>query len=197
MATSSKSSNSARGTPTPSLTKSNSSSKNQTSIAGFFKKRSEEPNANGTLKINGISLPINTFARKTAATVSSGGSTQSMTPAPSSDPVEEIKEEEDTCPISSKGQSGSNTLPSPITPASALNEIDGNGIPAGFYSPSRKVCLPFSTFIFRADECSVGKESYKLRSRPGLRRRRGRRGRPETSPERKGLKAEKDNCRER
>lgn len=29
-------------------------------------------------------------------------------------------------------------MPSPITPASALNEINGNGVPAGFYSPSRK-----------------------------------------------------------
>ncbi|CAF9942881.1 MAG: DNA mismatch repair protein msh6 [Alectoria fallacina] len=131
-------SNSARGTPTPSLTKSNSSSKNQTSIAGFFKKKSEEPNANGTPKINGTSLPINSFARKTAITLSSGGSTQSMTPAPSSDPTEEIKEEEDTSLINPNGQSGANALPSPITPASALNEIDGNGAPPGFYSPSRK-----------------------------------------------------------
>ncbi|KAF6226948.1 hypothetical protein HO133_008389 [Letharia lupina] len=138
MAPSSKSSNSARGTPTPSLTKSNSSSKNQTSIAGFFKKHCEEPNANGTPKINGTSLPINSFARKTAVTVSSGGSTQSMTPAPSSDPVEDIKEEEDASAINPNRQSASNTLPSPITPASALNEIDGNGVPAGFYSPSRK-----------------------------------------------------------
>ena len=67
-----------------------------------------------------------------------------MTPAPSSDAAEEIKEEEGTSPIDIKGTSGSNTLPSPITPGKALNEIDGNGIPAGFYSPSRKVCRPRS-----------------------------------------------------
>lgn len=73
-----------------------------------------------------------------------------MTPAPSSDPVEEIKEE-DASPINANQQSGSKTLPSPITPASALNEIDGNGVPAGFYSPSRKVYLPLSTLFFQAD----------------------------------------------
>lgn len=143
MAPSSKSSNSTRGTPTPSLTKSNSSSKNQTSIAGFFKKKPEEHNVSGTQRTNGTSLPINSFARKSATTVSSRGSAQSMTPAPSSDPVAEIGEEEVTGSNNPTVQSGCNTLPSPLTPASALNEINGNGAPAGFYSPSRKVCLAF------------------------------------------------------
>ena len=141
MTPSSKSSNSARPTPTPSLTKSNSSSKNQTSIAGFFKKKSQEPNVTGTPKINGASLPINSPVRKT----------QSMTPAPSSDPVEEIDEEKDASPINPNRQNGSKTLPSPVTPASALNEIDGNGVPHGFYSPSRKVRRPFSAPFSRAD----------------------------------------------
>ena len=148
MAPSSKSSNSARGTPAPSLTKSNSSSRNQTSIAGFFKKKSEDSNVVGTPKIDGTSLPISSFARKTAITISSRGSTQSMTPAPSSDPVEETVKEEDKSPINPGDHKGFNTLPSPITPASALNEINGNGVPAGFHSPSRKVCLPFSTRFF-------------------------------------------------
>ena len=138
---SSKSSNSARATPTPSLSKSNSSSKNQTSIAGFFKKKSQEPHTTGTPKINGASLPFNSPIRKT----------QSMTPAPSSDPVEEIDEEKDASPIISNRQNGSKTLPSPITPASALNEIDGNEVPVGFYSPSRKVRLPLSAHFSLAN----------------------------------------------
>ena len=148
MAPSSKSSNSTRGTPTPSLTKSNSSSKNQTSIAGFFKKKSEEPNANGLPKINGTSLPINSSTRKTAIVASSNGSTQSMTPAPSSDPIEGMNEKQGTSPANPIRPSGSKTLPSPVTPGSALNEIDANGVPAGFYSPSRKVRVPFSTIYF-------------------------------------------------
>lgn len=148
MAPSSKSSNSTLGTPTPSLIKSNSSSKNQTSIAGFFKKKSEEPNANGLPKINGTSLPINGSARKTAILASSSGSTQSMTPAPSSDPIEAINDKEGTSPANPIRLSGSKTLLSPVTPGSALNEIDANGVPAGFYSPSRKVRVPFSATFF-------------------------------------------------
>ena len=165
MAPSSKSSNSTRATPTPSLIKSNSSSKNQTSIAGFFKKKSEEPNINGLPKINGTSLPINSSPRKTAIVASSSGSTQSMTPAPSSDPIDALNEKEGTSPVNPIKPSDSKTLPSPVTPGSALNEIDVNGVPSGFYSPSRKVRVPLSATFISADRNSIGQKGYKLRSR--------------------------------
>ena len=71
-----------------------------------------------------------------------------MTPAPSSDPVEAMNEKEGTSLVNPTKLSGSKTLPSPVSPGSALNEIDANGVPAGFYSPSRKVRVPLSSTFF-------------------------------------------------
>ncbi len=129
------------GTPAPpaSLKKSTSSSKNQTSLAGFFKK-SSVPATNGAPKLHSTTLPINGLARKNAA---NRGSSQSMTPAPSSDAVvpEDVKEEKDNEPVKFNGNA-SNGLPSPITPAGAVNGgdfLEDDAVPKGFYSPSRKV----------------------------------------------------------
>ena len=128
--------------PPPSLKKSTSSSKNQTSIAGFFKKASIQPSANGTARPNSVLLPINGLARMRGAKKSPRGSSQSLTPAPSSDAAEGLDDEVvQPGPVEVNGKGHSNSLPSPITPSSAAaveNQVDVRA-PKGFYSPSRKV----------------------------------------------------------
>ena len=128
----------------PSLKKSSSSSKNQTSIAGFFRKRDSETASSATPKINGSALPVHSSPKKNGFKKPSVTSSQSLTPAPSSDAVEEKDEETDVKPIKVDGNHKSNGLPSPITPASAVT-IDKSTVdeiaPKGFYSPSRKVCI--------------------------------------------------------
>ena len=128
--------------PPPSLKKSTSSSKNQTSIAGFFKKASMQPSTNRTARPNSAILPVNGLARMSGAKKSSRGSSQSLTPAPSSDAAEGLHDEVvEPEPVEVNGKGPSNSLPSPITPSSAAsieNQVDV-GAPKGFYSPSRKV----------------------------------------------------------
>ena len=130
----------ANGTPAPpaSLKKSSSSSK-QTSIAGFFKRKESQTNSSEAPRLKSTSLPINGLSKRGATR----GSSQSLTPAPSSDAVEpdDIKNEEASPPIKLNGK-GPNALPSPITPASVIVEAQSNkegAAPKGFYSPSRKV----------------------------------------------------------
>ena len=143
MAGSSKPRNATPANSVPSLKKSNSSSRNQTSIAGFFKKKTAEDSPSRTPKINGSTTPINSLPKKSDANNSSKGSNQSLTPAPSSDAIDEINYEDSEL-VKSNGSDGPNGLPSPITPAGGVesaHRADENGVSASFYSPSRKVSL--------------------------------------------------------
>lgn len=133
----------------PSLKKSSSSSKNQTSIAGFFKRKGPETMTGGTPKINGSALPMHRSPKKNGVDKPTRFLNHSLTPAPSSDAAEEVKEEDnDAKPARLDGNPTPNGLPSPITPASAIGVGDGavdDIAPKGFYSPSRKVN---STLLF-------------------------------------------------
>lgn len=131
-------SNSSPAAP-PTLKKSTSSSKSQTSIAGFFRKKDSVASADGT--------PINTattLPKSNGIRISSISSSQSLTPAPSSDAAEDLGGEVQTKPVKKKGNHASNGLPSPIMPASVFDASDPgqeNIVPKGFYSPSRKVSI--------------------------------------------------------
>lgn len=140
------SSQSANETPPapPSLKKSSSSSKNQTSIAGFFRKKDPAAAVNGAPKINGSSLPVHSSPKKNGLKKSIGAPSQTLTPAPSSDAAEEVKDDHDKRMSNLNGGLVSNGLPSPITPAGTIGVCDGavdDAAPKGFYSPSRKVRL--------------------------------------------------------
>lgn len=137
--------------PPASLKKANSSSlsgKNQTSIAGFFQKKSAAASANGT------SLPLNGLAQKKGIKSSPGGSNQSLTPAPSSDAVA-CDDFEESNPFPTKCETKANGLPSPVTPAGVAKEADPkfeHEAPVGFYSPSRKASFCDSYLTSAADE---------------------------------------------
>ena len=136
-------------TPTanpPSLKKSTSgsqSSKDQKSILGFFQKKSDDASRKGAtaqLKVNSSTLPLNGPRKTTLPKGLARGSSQSLTPAPSSDALEEPDEEE-------KGQdnlaatNGATGPMSPITPAVSaigVDALDEDGFPSSFNSPSRK-----------------------------------------------------------
>lgn len=113
----------------PSLKKSSSSqsSKNQKTIMGFFnKKPSDTPprNPNELPTVNGSATR---------------GHSNSLTPAPSSDPPEEPGSAQKATIRQVNGTSQANGLPSPITPANASGiEANTNGS-LHFNSPSRKV----------------------------------------------------------
>jgi len=150
----------------PSLKKSTSSSKNQTSLAGFFKKKDPVASTNSMPRVNGTALPINSFSKRNGIKKSSTSSSQNLTPGPSSDAAEELGEEVESMPLKMKGKYASNGLPSPITPASVVAASDPgqeNIVPKGFYSPSRKVCL-YKHFLYNfIDICAAGKKGYQLR----------------------------------
>lgn len=119
----------------PSLKKSSSSK--QTSIAGFFQKKA------ATTSTNGSALPVRQSPKRKAKKLTEG-SDQSLTPAPSSDPIE--REEEAVRPATSsagqKNAKAKNTgLPSPVTPAFEKSAAKKPAFqPASsFCSPSRKV----------------------------------------------------------
>lgn len=126
----------------PQLKKSSSSSK-QTSIAGFFRKKDAVPTTSGISKSNGSSLPIHVSPRKDTTKKSAKSINQSLTPAPSSDAIDEEKENEEPRLAKLNGSGPSNSLPSPITPAN-IGRVGDRTVddvaPKGFYSPSRKVC---------------------------------------------------------
>lgn len=150
MASSSKIFDSSPAAPPPTLKKSASgsqSSKNQKTILGFFQKTISDPSqslSQGVSKANGLSKQSNDVTKKIFAKRPARGSSQSLTPAPSSDALEEldVKDEE---PQRSRVQSDENGLPSPITPVPGL----GGGGPQDiepsssltFSSPSRKVSV--------------------------------------------------------
>jgi len=130
----------------PSLKKSTSgsqSSMTQKSIASFFQKRSLEGQAakvNVPTKLPTTPLTANGIQKRLARPAR--GSSQSLTPAPSSDAVLE-DDMQDDIPVRPAKANGANGLPSPITPAS--DATVGVSIPAPnasslkFDSPSRKV----------------------------------------------------------
>lgn len=130
-------------TPTPpsTLKKSTSGSKNQISIAGFFKKATPQPQSstNGMTKPGGPVLPVNGLKKKNGIKSSPRGSDQSLTPAPSSDAVEELIEEaQETKPVKVNGHGSPSGLPSPASAVDACEQVDDQ-VRKGFYSPSRKV----------------------------------------------------------
>ncbi len=144
----------------PALKKSTSSSKNQTSIAGFFRKKDPVASANEEPSITASGLPVNGLSKSNGIKKSSVSSSQSLTPAPSSDAVEEVGGEVETKPTKKKGNYASNGLRSPITPASVVDASDPgqeNIVPKGFYSPSRKVSnLPLTLMDRVTDEHATG-----------------------------------------
>ena len=127
--------------PLPSLKKSMSSSgKNQKTILGFFQKRSVDPRHTvETLpQATGSPLLPSKAGKSSLAKKPLRGSSQSLTPAPSSDVLDDddIPLESDPSPLMRDGMTG---LPSP---KSANGTINGDGqatVTLGFYSPSRKV----------------------------------------------------------
>ena len=119
----------------PSLKK--SSSNKQTSIAGFFQKKA------ATASINGSALPVRQSPKRKAKK-STAGSDQSLTPAPSSDPIEHEEEAYGpaTTSVGSKNAKPKSTgLPSPVTPAVEKPAAKDSALEptSSFYSPSRKV----------------------------------------------------------
>lgn len=175
MAGSSKIADSSPAAPPPTLKTSTSgsqSSKNQKSILGFFHKRtsgSSQSPSQGGLETNSSPKQSNGVPKKTFAKRPARGSSQSLTPAPSSDALEEL-DVQDEGPHRRGMRSEGNGLPSPITPVPGL----GGGCPQDlepsssltFSSPSRKVSVlaslrPLSAELFLT--LSIGKEDHKLR----------------------------------
>ena len=153
----------------PSLKKSTSgsqSSKDQKSILGFFQKRSaESPKLASTaqLKANGTILPLN-GSRKTAWSKGSvRGSSQSLTPAPSSDALEE-PEEEGNIKHELAPNDAITGLPSPMTPAvSAVSaSVLEDNVPSSFGSPSRKASTLVVPTIHKLTSGNLGEEGGEL-----------------------------------
>ncbi|MCJ1394214.1 DNA mismatch repair protein msh6 [Xylographa bjoerkii] len=114
------------------------SSKNQKSILGFFQKRPAgalQPNINGVSKTNVLPIAPAVLTKKKLVQRSSTAVSQSLTPAPSSDPLED--DQEDSIRAKPNGRKG-NGLPSPITPASENNSLEDEVAYISFTSPSRK-----------------------------------------------------------
>ena len=122
--------------PPPTLKKSSSSSqsfKNQKSITGFFQKK---PSSTSTSELGNLP-PINGSKLPFSGKAATRGPSSSLTPAPSSDGPEEPQSYE-KMPQQLNGTASANGLPSPITPASAVNDGEVHGS-SHFNSPSRKV----------------------------------------------------------
>ena len=143
------------------------SAKNQMSIAGFFIKQASSPSTSETASSKQPMLPAHgvpkTMKRNSSATVK-----QSLTPAPSSDAIDD-SETLGTEPVVRIDADAVNGLPSPVTPAEVTEKTiqqddrDRSGF-AAFSSPSRKV-LPCASLFLRnfANAENVGKEGRKLR----------------------------------
>ena len=129
----------------PSLKKSTSGSQSgQKSIASFFSKRAVEgqyAKVSVPSTLPAASQLVNGVNKKALFAKPARGSSQSLTPAPSSDAVEREDSEEPT--LKTEKDPVGNGLPSPITPASgvASEQPSSKGIdlPLMFDSPSRKV----------------------------------------------------------
>lgn len=145
MTSSSKVSTTPPSTNPPALKKSTSgsqSSKDQKSILGFFQKRvapALDPNNGGHLTNQGSKPLSNGLLKKSMIKASTRGSSQSLTPAPSSDAVEELDAEDKT--KQEPGRAEVIGLPSPITPAAIVSSdgaLDLDNGSFSFSSPSRK-----------------------------------------------------------
>lgn len=144
------SSSNSRRTPStpnpPSLKKTSSSqsSKNQKSIVGFFQKRSALTSPSST-QLASTNPSVQSDKSNSVKKVARGLS-QSLTPAPSSDALEEDSSD-DRAETKEQSAEKDNGLPSPITPVS--DAAAGNITPStikvtlNYNSPSRKV----SSFI--------------------------------------------------
>lgn len=149
------SSSNSRRTPStpnpPSLNKTSSSqsSKNQKSIVGFFQKRSALTSPSSTqLASTNRDSPVSSVQSDKSNSVKkvARGLSQSLTPAPSSDALEEDSSD-DRAETKEQSAEKDNGLPSPITPVSdaAAGNIPPSTIKVtlNYNSPSRKV----SSFI--------------------------------------------------
>lgn len=157
--------------PTPALKKSTSSTqnmKNQKSILGFF--QAKTPGSNLT--------PSRLPERPTPSTQRNGSakgltkkllskseSTQSLTPAPSSDAVDPDEADEDEEMQGSSMPRKTDGLPSPVSPADGAVEEQAAGDLDGltsFGTPSRKVSIFSSKCHYNwADRCE-GQEIQEL-----------------------------------
>lgn len=144
-------------TQLPSLQKSTSGSQSgqQKSILGFFQKKaigSSQETPNGAPKLNGSGPSSDTTEKKKLVQRISKGPTQSLTPLPSSDALDNEQENELELEVAGFDHKPEmNGLPSPITPAANAGSGDSNSSGGGlpFSSPSRKVC-PRYTSIYTA-----------------------------------------------
>ena len=139
------------GSQPPSLKKSTSSPMNQKSIASFFQKK---PFEQSQAKVHVPSLILDSSAKATKSSNGTGnrkpfhGSSSSLTPAPSSDVIEQESSPIRDHPIAFEASRVERIgLPSPITP---MNEGDTSRNPKAnatsltlnFDSPSRKASTP-------------------------------------------------------
>ena len=131
----------------PSLKKSSSSqsSKSQKSIVGFFQPKTSTTSqsvASSQVSAASSKAPPHRGDRKASANIIASSSSQSLTPAPSSDAVNEHKSDEEP---EYKEQLSNNRqgLPSPITPLSGIVArppiSSDSKMKLAFNSPSRKV----------------------------------------------------------
>lgn len=131
----------------PSLKKSSSSqsSKSQKSIVGFFQpKRTTTSQSVTSSQVNAApSIAASRRGDRTnSAKIIARGSSQSLTPAPSSDAINEPKSDEESR-IQQESSTSRQELPSPITPLSGVVARSplsrGSKMPLLLNSPSRKV----------------------------------------------------------
>lgn len=135
--------NAAQSSPAapPTLKKSTSSSqsmKNQSSIQSFFSKKAPSINpAHGTPNI-GQASASNGIPHRNPKSAPNRGSSQSLTPAPSSDALEPPSSPSDEIKI--KKEPTGHGLPSPVTPANGDVPSEEASETIVYSSPSRKVC---------------------------------------------------------
>ncbi|KAL8703166.1 MAG: hypothetical protein Q9201_003642 [Fulgogasparrea decipioides] len=165
----------------PSLKKSTSSSlsgKNQKPITGFFQKKLSEASKsglNGLAKLNGSQLPIKTQSATSSTKTAVRGPSSSLTPAPSSDGLEEPQTLQNTVK-QPKEMAAAHGLPSPITPASAAINGEDVGVNGSlqFSSPSRKAkkVINYAESGDEDDEEDVFNPSLPTRKRERVLKRR-------------------------
>ena len=131
--------------PPPSLKKSSSSTgKNQKTLLGFFQKSNVDHSC--TLKTASKTAdlpPSHGTARKSLlAKQPPRGSSQSLTPAPSSDALDNLDTPSKADPVPDM-RDGMTGLPSPRSANGTVNSDGQATVTLGFYSPSRKASTHF------------------------------------------------------
>lgn len=130
----------------PTLKKSSSSqsNKSQKSIVGFFKPKINEasqPAIQSSTNPNSSKIPVREGKGRAARHVASSSS-QSLTPAPSSDAIDATNSDEESV-VKGRPPWVQQGLPSPITPLSGVTQAppvsDDSKMAPAFSSPSRKV----------------------------------------------------------